>query len=216
VIGTLYRYPHPHDANKFIYCGQGANRDKDHRCGKSSFGRRFKRDFPKVELPQPIREQVEVVDQEHLNSMETAWMVLYNTLRSFGGMNLLLPGSADYEVLGKVGGSITAELRVGIHGLIKEQRAKNSGKGGRISGRANKENRTGIFAPEMFGVGGRKGGRKNVENGHLASISAKGGRKGGRISGRKAVENGHLASIRCLRWNVRRGKSCICGTHKAA
>lgn len=43
---------------------------------------------------------------------------------------------------------------------------------------------------------GRKSGRKNVESGHLRSISAKGGRIGGRIQGpiqgRKNVESGHI------------------------
>jgi hypothetical protein len=62
VVGTLYRYPHPLDPTRFIYVGQGAKRDVDHRRGSKEFGKRFKKKFPGIELPQPIREQVEVKD----------------------------------------------------------------------------------------------------------------------------------------------------------
>lgn len=51
--------------------------------------------------------------------------------------------------------------------------------GGHLGGRKVKELGVGIFAPEMRGVGGRIGGRKNVESGHLRSVSAKAGRLGG-------------------------------------
>jgi hypothetical protein len=57
MIGTLYRYQHPHDSARFVYVGQGGNRDRQHRSGKSSFGRRFKKQFPDAVLPQPIKEK---------------------------------------------------------------------------------------------------------------------------------------------------------------
>ena len=48
----------------------------------------FKRDFPGIELPQPIRETVEVADRLELNELETVWMFRYHTWRGYeGGMN---------------------------------------------------------------------------------------------------------------------------------
>src|ERR1700676_2374815 len=100
MIGHLYRYPHPYDATRFIYCGQGAKRDVVHRRGTEGFGRRFKKAFLDVELPQPIREEVEVKDYLELNELETIWMFQYHTWRGYeGGMNLTFPGSDDYKRL---------------------------------------------------------------------------------------------------------------------
>ena len=95
MIGHLYRYPHPYDATKFIYCGQGEKRHNVHRSGVSSFGRRFKKLFPGIELPQPIREVVDVQDQLELNELETIWMFRYHTWRGLGGMNIVFPGSQE-------------------------------------------------------------------------------------------------------------------------
>jgi len=101
MIGHLYRYPHPFDTAKFLYVGQGIKRDYYHRSGKSSFGRRFKRDFPNVELPQPVREQIEIQNHTDLNEFETIWMFRYHTWKGYvGGMNLTFPGSKDYLSLG--------------------------------------------------------------------------------------------------------------------
>ena len=104
--GTLYRYPHPTEAGRFLYVGQGAKRDKHHRSGESSFGRRFKRDFPNVELLQPIKEEFGIIDQAHLNVMETCWMFQYKTWFKDGGYNLCMPGSSDYKNMGEIGGPI--------------------------------------------------------------------------------------------------------------
>jgi hypothetical protein len=200
VLGTLYRYPHPLDATKFIYCGQGPKRDKAHHLGRTSYGRRFKKNFPDTELPQPIREEIEVVDGVHLNHLETAWMLLYQTLRSIhDGMNLTLPGSHDYEIMGNIGGPIGGSI---------------SGPG---NGRKNVESGhlARICTKEVQSKGGRTQGRNAAAiPGHMA--------KAGRISGLKSVESGHLASIqtkenqskgRCKRWNVDRDKPCTCGRH---
>ena len=183
MLGTLYRYPHPYDPTKFLYVGQGANRDKEHRQGKSSFGRRFKKNFPDVELPHPVSEEVEVIDGQHLNSMETAWMVLYHTLLREGGMNLLLPGSTDYKNLGHIGGRWAVESG---H-LAKLRTSEHQAKAGRAGGH----------------IGGRIAGRKNIESGHLARMwelpQTKAARSAnGRIQGRKAVESGQLDRIREL------------------
>src|ERR1700676_203809 len=113
MIGHLYRYPHPFEPNKFIYVGQGANRDYAHRSGVTSFGRRFKREFPGVELPLPIREEVEVQSQVELNEEETIRIFWYHMWHGYsGGMNLTLPGIVDYIEQGKIGGRISGRMNV--------------------------------------------------------------------------------------------------------
>jgi hypothetical protein len=98
MIGHLYRYPHPFDPTRFIYVGQGAKRDKNHRSGKQGFGLRFKKLFLGVDLPRPIREIVEIENQLELNELETIWMFRFHTWHGYeGGMNLTLPGSDDYK-----------------------------------------------------------------------------------------------------------------------
>jgi hypothetical protein len=54
---------------------------------------------------------------------------------------------------------------------------------------------------EQKAKNGKRGGRKNVETGHLRSISSKAGKIQGPITC-------------CLRWNIRRGKPCSCGRHR--
>ena len=98
MIGYLYRYPHPLLSGVWIYSGQGKSRDKNHRSGRSSFGRRFRQRFPGVELPRPILEAVEVRSQLELNEEETIWMFRYHTWCGYeDGMNLTFPGSDDYK-----------------------------------------------------------------------------------------------------------------------
>lgn len=96
----LYRYSHPYDSNRFIYCGQtqSTTRDKRHRKGYDGFGKRFKKKFPDIELPQPIIEEVNVVDHLELNWLEIEWMFRYHTWHAYpDGMNLSIPGSHDYK-----------------------------------------------------------------------------------------------------------------------
>jgi hypothetical protein len=193
MIGHLYRYPHPHDPTRFIYVGQGAKRDQPHRSGESSFGRRFKRDFPNIELSQPILEVFEIVDQDHLNVLETVWMFQYKTWHEYsGGMNLTFPGSADYASMGKVGGIASA--------LIPGHHSRAGKIGGRIGGK----------------IGGKINGKLSVDNGRLASLrtpehQAEAGRRcieihgnritpemcsmGGKIGGRLAWDSGQLSSV---------------------
>jgi len=60
----------------------------------------------------------------------------------------------------------------------------------------------------------RKGGQTNVESGHMDRMRAKADlAAGGRTAGRMAAENGTLAKAICKRWNINRGKPCVCGTH---
>jgi hypothetical protein len=116
MIGHLYRYPHPNDPARFLYVGQGRKRDRNHRSGKSSFGRRFKRDFPNVDLSQPIREEFEVGDHIELNELETIWMFRYHTWYGYdGGMNYSLPGSSDY-------GNFSTAHREHLRERMKRQR----------------------------------------------------------------------------------------------
>ena len=71
----------------------------------------------------------------------------------------------------------------------------NESNGGEISNRHGEFVRAGIEASETWlevaRERGRRQGRINVENGHLASIGVEGGRKQGRLN----VESGHLQSI---------------------
>jgi hypothetical protein len=148
MIGHLYRYPHPHDPTRFIYVGQGAKRDQHHRVGRSSFGRRFKVDFPNIELPQPVRETIEIKTQIELNEMETIWMFQYHTWRGYpDGMNLVIPGAQDYKVAGKIGGPVAFRR----HG--NPQTKQGSIKGGTIAGRKNAE------SGHMSAIGKQYGGR---------------------------------------------------------
>ena len=55
--------------------------------------------------------------------------------------------------------------------------------------------------PHLASEMGKNQGKKNVDSGHLASISSTGGKVGGRI-------------VCCLRWNIRRGRPCSCGRHR--
>jgi hypothetical protein len=67
-------------------------------------------------------------------------------------------------------------------------------------GRDNKPYWMTINAPTLNGR--RNGGIRNVESGHLASISSNagkiGGRLGGKINGKKNVESGHWEIVRHL------------------
>jgi hypothetical protein len=275
LLGHLYRYPHPRDASKFIYSGQGEKRDVEHRSARTSFGRRFRKQFPGVELSQPIREVVEVENQLELNELETIWMFRYHIWYGYeGGMNLIFPGGLDYKSIGQIGGRTgghiggrrTFENGTGLFAMTLKQKSVASREGGRISGRKNVESgqldhirnlpqtRTaraanghkmkargrGIFGfshdqrVETARVAGCIGGRRNVESGQLASVrTSESCSRGGQTGGRIAAENGRLDSMRtfetcskggriggrlgmCRRWNINRGKPCVCGKHQAA
>lgn len=156
MIGHLYVYPHPFELDCFIYVGQGPKRDGEHRNGTSSFGRRFYKRFPGIELPQPKRWTVEVQDKFELNELETIAMFQYHTWRGYeGGMNLSVPGSKDYQNMGRIGGRIAGRKNIESGHLARLRTPEHQARAGRI--------------------GGRIGGRKNVETGHLASIRGMGG-----------------------------------------
>lgn len=212
MFATLYRYPHPHDSTKFIYCGQAIKperRDRQHRTGKTSFGRRFKKLFPDVELTQPIREVVEAQDQLELNWLETEWMFRYHTWHGYaGGMNLTL-GSLDYKNMGLLGG------RSRVANMTLEQRQEWGRKAGAASSasftfeqRQERARKASLVAhasmtSEQRKERSRKAGIKNAESGHLIRIASVGGhalmasmtpeqrseraRKAGLIGSRKGV-----------------------------
>jgi hypothetical protein len=178
MIGTLYRYPHPCDLTRFIYVGQGPKRDVEHRSGRSVFGRNFKKLFPGVELPQPVREQIEVSDHIQLNEEETIWMFRFHTWRGYpGGMNLLIPGSQDYKRIGKIRGLLTAS--------IPGHTARAGRIGGSIAGPSNGrkllERKRGLFGRTK---------EKIIED------ARKGGLVGGLTAGKIARDSGQLAALR--------------------
>ncbi len=207
--GTLYRYPHPQDPTRFIYVGQGPKRDNEHRSGRSSFGRRFKVDFLGAELPQPIREQIEVSNQLELNEEETIWMFRFHTWRGyFGGMNLTLPGLQDYKQITALAGAASVKSGKGIF-AVNYDKGKGGRAGGKIAGRiAVKSGRIKTLAtPESLRKGGQIQGRNNVENGHIVKIHSlpqskkaysENGLRNGPIQGRKNVQSGQLDQIRNL------------------
>ena len=143
MIVHLYRYPHPTLPDVWLYVGQGPNRDKDHRSGKTSFGRRFKARFPGLELPQPVRWEMEVSNALEKNEEETIAMFQYHTWWGYeGGMNVTLPGSADYKNLGTIGG--------------RNQPREAKAKGGRITVESGQL--ASVRTPESLAKGGRIGG----------------------------------------------------------
>lgn len=242
--GTLYRYPHPLIEGRWLYVGQGPDRDARHRLGTKGFGKRFKKFFPGVELPQPIKETFEVADQLELNELETIWMFRFHTWRGYvGGMNQTIPGSADYKDMSLIGSRIGGQRFFELYGRpgSKEDHLRGSKKRGPILGSiyGPKNAASGQMAAlGRSGVGGRIGGRVSAERGHCARIARLGGlavshedqiraglvnkesgqasklgSKYGKIYGRKNVEDGTLIKANCTRWNIRRGKPCICGKH---
>lgn len=108
-------------------------------------------------------------------------------------MTALGHSGAGGRVVGPVTGRKHKEYKTGVCGRSPEKMRADGIIGGRISGHRNKENRIGIFAPENYGLGGRK----NVESGHIQAL--------GVMQGRKNAENGVLAKARHIHWHVRRG-----------
>jgi hypothetical protein len=202
MIGHLYRYPHPLIEGRWIYVGQGPRRHKDHRSGRSSFGRRFKKMFPGTDLPYPVREEIEVENALDLNEIETIQMFQYHTWRGYeGGMNLTFPGSKDYNSLGRIDSPI--RVRNGRAQGLKNANNGHMSRLGKIYG-----SRCGLINGPIFG-------RKNVENGHLDRIRPLAGNKGITAAiQRNPNHQLHAGNIgRCIRWNIKRGKSCVCGNH---
>lgn len=189
MIGHLYRYPHPVDSTRFIYVGQGKNRDVAHRAARTSFGRRFKRGFPGAGLPQPIKETVEVQNQLELNELETIWMFQYHTWCGYeGGMNLTFPNSANYSNMSAMGNLPGARV-----------------KAGKISGQKHVESGHIIKLGNIYGP---IRGKQNSESGQIKAL----GLAFGSINGRKAAENGQLAAARKIGCRVKsenKRKSCI-------
>jgi len=194
----LYRYPHPTTSGQWLYTGQGAGRDSVHRAGRSSFGRRFKKQFPNIPLPEPIRWRVLVSNHLEANEAETVAMFQYHTWRGYeGGMNLTLPGSADYKALGCLGSYEdkvrAARKRFALYGCP--------------------------FTPETRA----KGARRSIElhgSPHTHEGSVKGGLVGGSRAERRKNElygcnftSENRAKGLCRRWNINRGNPCVCGMH---
>ena len=246
-VVALYRYPHPLTSDKWLYVGQGAKRDVDHRSGRSSFGRRFRKLFPDASLPQPVRWTEPAADSIEANNAETVAMFRYHTWHGYpGGMNLTLPGSDNYQDIGRLAARLHKERGTGIWGFTHEQRVR--------AGRISKETRSGVngFTHEQHVEAGRRAGsvsgRNNRDRGigifkltrdQLSNNGKKGGITGGSVQGRKNVESGHMLKVwgaaarsrlaeplgfrasilrmaRCKHWNIDRGKPCTCGRHQTS
>jgi hypothetical protein len=215
MIATLYRYPHPHDTNKFLYVGQERGRkrrDAAHRSGREGFGRRFKEAFPGVYLPKPVSEILEFKSQVELNELETIWMFKFHTWHGYeGGMNLTIPGSTDYTEMGKLGSAVIR--RTGHASRLGKKYGKTNG---RKLVDWNRENKFDLL-PQVIEARKRNAktmGDEMVKSGKLLKIAS----MGGKVGGRKNAELGNLQRIRtpdsCSkggitathnRWHVRRG-----------
>jgi hypothetical protein len=181
----LYRYPHPRDSTRFIYVGQQRGRDRDarHRRGYEGFGKRFKEKFPGIELPHPVREEIEIKDHLELNELETIWMFQYHTWCAYpDGMNLCFPGSLDYQSITAMAcrarAALPAERQSEImtrvsHAATSEERSA-WGRRVPISVRkAAKKKQEELLGPEGRSAAARKRA-ENLGSDRLKEIAAKG------------------------------------------
>ena len=104
---------------------------------------------------------------------------------------------------GHMGGVISGRL------AVESGRIQALGKSG-IGGRRATE-----LHPDLASRRGHIGGRRTFE------LHGNPGTPEGRAkAGRKNLETGHIQRLariaNCLRWNINRGKECVCGTHNAA
>lgn len=184
ITAFIYRYPHPTIPDRFLYVGQErklGSRHYHHKIGETSFGKRFAKLFPNTQLPTPIRRKIEVEHVIDINEEETMDMFLFHTWRGYGGMNLRLPGAADYQNFGK----LCYELKVGVHAISSERKRE-------IGLRSGQRHVESGWAAEL--------GRRSLESGHIFKITtqetrSKGGKIAGKIRGPQAVASGQLLSI---------------------
>jgi hypothetical protein len=105
------------------------------------------------------------------------------------------------RIWGKVGGKITAELKIGVHGRSKEQIIEDGKKGGKISGKRTAELKIGVHSLtrqqniENGIKGGKVGGKRAKKLGLGIHARTKeqhieDGRKGGKIGGSKGGKIG--------------------------
>lgn len=175
ITAFIYRYPHPTILGRFIYVGQESKegqRDKEHRAGRTPFGKRFKRRFPNTLLPHPVRRKIEGQNYFDINEEEIIDMFQFHTWRSYSdGLNITLPGDFSYREMGRIGGIIRGPQAVKTGQL----RAITSS-GGKISGLIQVRKHLGMFAPEYLGKGGRTaaGGKRNAELGNMKILGLSG------------------------------------------
>ena len=206
IEAIIYRYPHPIESGKYLYVGQDSRgkRDREHRSGKTSFGRRFAKLFPGIILPIPETRMVCVENVVLLNLEETQDIFKYKTWHEQGGMNLCLPGSADYKQSGSLGNR--EGKRSGGRRSMKIQLAKFTPEQWAERGR-----KASLKIPvEQRRNSARKGGLMAWRNGSITlDHQIKAGRIGGAIcgpiQGRKNVESGQVFKIPHIRWHVKRG-----------
>lgn len=187
MIGHLYCYPDPTSPNRYLYVGQGKNRDSCHRSGRTAFGRRFKQKYPAHILPSPVRWVVNVSNQNELNEEETIAMFVKRTWCGYGGMNLSLPGSQDYCRAG----TLAARLWDADHQV---RCGKLGGKARVASGQFAKlktfehQSRAGVIGGKVGGkIGGKVQGHRNAMiPGHMKLLGTLGDSTN---AGRKTYQN---------------------------
>jgi len=174
MIGHLYRYPHPSKDGVWIYVGQGPKRDAEHRRGASSFGRRFRKLFPGISLPQPIREQITITNQYELNEEEIIRMFQYRTWCGYSdGMNRSLRYAQDFAVIGEIH---REAVRAAMNAMGFEARSLAAKRGSQTKGPAvrslamKKAHKT--MGPEGQSLASKKG-RRTIGPERLSAIAKK-------------------------------------------
>jgi hypothetical protein len=135
----------------------------------------------------------------HLVASEHLEIVRQNTFDVDSFSNKVSPLTQKYsgfdgsiwgKIGGKIGGKISGKERVESGVLARCRTPEHQAQAGKISGLLSVKNKTGIHSPDFDRVSAsRKGGLKNVESGHLKSISSAGGKVSGLTQGRKNAEN---------------------------
>jgi len=201
-----------------------------------------KRFGPEVEL-RLIREiprhetEDDVSYNFHLKAAEALDIVRKKTYLENGGLNKVSPliqaiGHPVLEAeMGHLGGKISGRINVENGHLARIRTPEHQREAGRISGRKAVD--SGRLATIQTSENQAKAGRVAVESGQIQAL--------GRTEGRKRVESGLLASVchlgskkakalgvgifaagmqvkgncisLCKRWNINRGKPCVCGAH---
>ena len=108
-----------------------------------------------------------------------------------------------------------------MKGQSTEDFYETARKNGKIQGRKN------VTSGHLAKIA-HLGGKKHVESGHLARLRTpehqrNAGKLGGKIQGKRNAESDQWVRIQrmgakvanCSRWNISRGKPCVCGQHTA-
>jgi hypothetical protein len=109
-----------------------------------------------------------------------------------------LEGSVWGQIGGKIGGRIagTEAAKSGRMQKLGKQQGKINAESGRLRG---------LIPKEILQQNGKMQGINNIKSGHIAQL--------GKIFGGRYLTSDGALRGRCTRWNINRGKPCICNQH---